>query len=263
MNNKDDIISILNAINEINKKPKQKKKINTNLENSIPKLTQNLGIPPDVDKLILEAEKFKRLSTTSSDTILSQNYAIANDKEEPLILKNEVLDSNQIENLKITELNNIVNNLAEEKKKLLEKIKTLKKEKILQLETTISAEEQEVTKSLESSTKEQLNAIYKQVEKQRQLFLDLKKYSIKIERESNIFKENYERLIIENNELKIKLKISKDQITNYENNKTNLLAVLDQLNEILSKNNIVGISPQKSSTEGSNQKQTSKTELID
>ena len=56
---------------------------------------------------------------------------------------------------------------------------------------------------------------------------------------------------------------SKDQITNYENNKTNLLAVLDQLNEILSKNNIVGISPQKSSTEGSNQKQTSKIELID
>ena len=263
MNNKDDIISILNAINEINEKPKQKKKIKTNLENSIPKLTQNLGIPPDVDKLILEAEKFKRLSTTSSDTILSQNYAIAKNKEEPLILKNEILDSNQIENLKITELNNIVNNLAEEKKKLLEKIKTLKKEKILQLETTISAEEQEVTKSLESSTKEQLNAIYKQVEKQRQLFLDLKKYSIKIERESNIFKENYERLIIENNELKIKLKISKDQITNYENNKTNLLAVLDQLNEILSKNNIVGISPHKSSTEGSNQKETSKIELID
>ena len=83
--------------------------------------------------------------------------------------------------------------------------------------------------------------------KQKKLFLDLENHSIKIERDSNVYKENYERLIIENNELKTKLRIAKEQIVNYETNKTNLLLALDQLNEILAKSNIVGnISPQKS-----------------
>ena len=58
MHNKYDIDSILNAVNEINIKSK---KINvTAVQNSIPKLNQDLKIPLDLDILIQEAEKQKK-----------------------------------------------------------------------------------------------------------------------------------------------------------------------------------------------------------
>ena len=115
-----------------------------------------------------------------------------------------------------------------------------------------------------NETKETLNKIYLQVKRQKELFLNLKSYSIKVESESNVFKDNYERLVIENNELKTRLKIAKEQIINYENNKTNLLSALDQLNEILSKNNIVGkISSQKLSVKNDDLKKNIKIEPAD
>ena len=126
------------------------------------------------------------------------------------------------------------------------------------------AKEREGLKSFENNTKENLKFIYKQVEKQKQLFLELELKSIKIERESKVYKENYERLIIENNELKTRLKITKEQIVNYETNKLDLLSALNQLNEILSKSNIVAkISPQKTSSDVEDQKKETKIDSID
>jgi len=109
------------------------------------------------------------------------------------------------------------------------------------------------------STAENLKSIYKQVEEQKKLFIDFKDYSDKAERDSNVYKENYERLVIENNDLKTRLKISKEQIVNYEGNKKNLLSALNQLNDILSKSNIVGkISPQSTSLKKSEIKKITK-----
>ena len=97
-----------------------------------------------------------------------------------------------------------------------------------------------------------------------QIFLELKIHSTKIERDSSVYKENYERLVVENHELKNRLKITKEQIVSHETNKNELLTALDQLNEILSKNNIVGnISPDKSSYEKKNPKKVTEAESAD
>ena len=71
-------------------------------------------------------------------------------------------------------------------------------------------------------------------------------------------------MIVENNDLKTRLKIAKEQIVNYETNKLNLLSALNQLNEILSKSNIVAkISPQKTSSENKDVKSVTKIDSTD
>ena len=62
MHNIDNINSILSAVNEINLKSKKKSTIVEVKQNSIPKLNHNLKISSDVDKLIQEAEEFKKKS---------------------------------------------------------------------------------------------------------------------------------------------------------------------------------------------------------
>ena len=216
MNDKDDIISILSAIDEINNKPKKKSNEKSSTQNSIPKLNQDLIIPSDVDRIIREAEEYKKTTINYVSTSVVQKRTETSKNENIFILTDEVLN---VEDISISE--SFINN-----------------------------------------TKETLKSIYAQVEKQKKLFLDLKNYSIKIERESQVFKENYERLVIENNDLKIRLKIAKEQIINYEVNKIDLLSALDKLNEILSKSNVVGkIAPQKPSSESF--KKTTKIESND
>ena len=216
MNDKDDIISILSAIHEINNKPKKRSNEKSYTQNSIPKLNQDLIIPSDVDRIIREAEEYKKTTINYVSTSVVQKRTETSKNENIFILTDEVLN---VEDISISE--SFINN-----------------------------------------TKETLKSIYTQVEKQKKLFLDLKNYSIKIERESQVFKENYERLVIENNDLKTRLKIAKEQIVNYEANKIDLLSALDKLNEILSKSNVVGkIAPQKPSSESF--KKTTKIESND
>ena len=216
MNDNDDIISILSAIDEINNKPKRKSNEKSSTQNSIPKLNQDLIIPSDVDRIIREAEEYKKTTINYVSTSAVQKRTETSKNENIFILTDEVLN---VEDISISE--SFINN-----------------------------------------TKETLKSIYTQVEKQKKLFLDLKNYSIKIERESQVFKENYERLVIENNDLKTRLKIAKEQIVNYEANKIDLLSALDKLNEILSKSNVVGkIAPQKPSSESF--KKTTKIESND
>ncbi len=216
MNDKDDIISILSAIDEINNKPKKKSNEKSSTQNSIPKLNQDLIIPSDVDRIIREAEEYKKTTINYVNTSAVQKRTETSKNENIFILTDEVLN---VEDISISE--SFINN-----------------------------------------TKETLKSIYTQVEKQKKLFLDLKNYSIKIEKESQVFKENYERLVIENNDLKTRLKIAKEQIVNYEANKIDLLSALDKLNEILSKSNVVGkIAPQKPSSESF--KKTTKIESND
>ena len=54
------ISSILAAVNDINLKTKKKNSSIAVKQNIIPKLNQDLTIPPDVDKIIGEAEKYKK-----------------------------------------------------------------------------------------------------------------------------------------------------------------------------------------------------------
>ena len=65
MPSKDDINSILNAVNAINLRPKKKKTKVPFVQNFIPKLNEDLKISPDIDKLILEAEEYKKKSSVN------------------------------------------------------------------------------------------------------------------------------------------------------------------------------------------------------
>jgi len=241
MQNKDDIASILNAINEINLKPKKKNAtVTTSAQRFIPKLNPDLIIPSDVDRLIREAEEFKKSSISTLKITPSQNQKIEFSDKDALILTEESFDDYEDKDQIITELNNKVKNLEEKEKKFRLQITNLQKDKILLSRIDTQNFKNEDSQDLINNTKETLKSIYKQVEIQKKLFLELKNYSIKIERDSNVYKENYERLIIENNDLKTRIKIAKEQITKYESNKNDLLSALDQLNEISSQSNIVG-----------------------
>ena len=63
----------------------------------------------------------------------------------------------------------------------------------------------------------------------------------KKESELIFYKENYERLIIENNDLKKRLTNARQQIIGFEQNLKELEGAFEKLNNILSKNSIVKI----------------------
>jgi hypothetical protein len=264
MQNKDDIISILNAVAEINSKPKKKLTSKTTLQNSIPTLKENLSIPSDVDKLIREAENYKKLTVDPSIIVKIQNDQTKFLNENALILNDEAVDVSQNKNNEITELKAEVKKLQETENQLSAQVSDLKKDKLSHEKIVSSTAVSENLNETVSDTRETLKSIYRQIEKQKKLFLDLKNHSIKIERDSDVYRENYERLVIENNELKTRLKIAKDQIVLYESNKTDLLSSLDQLNQILSKSNIVrNISPTEQSSDKADFKKKIKIESID
>ena len=128
MQNKDDIASILNAINEINLKPKKKNTtVTTTIQRFIPKLNPDLIIPSDVDRLIREAEEFKKSSTSTLKITPSQNQKIELSDEDALILTEESFDDYENKDQIITELNNKVKNLEETEKNFVYKLQIYKK----------------------------------------------------------------------------------------------------------------------------------------
>lgn len=306
MHNIDEINSILNAVNEINLKTKIKD-INFGAEkNSIPKLNQDLKVSPDVDKIIKEAEEYKKqslykspkvdLNKIKSDnktqenietqifenlylkstkkikkntlkTIFDLHLKIKNlekklenlqtKKKRPIIkektidkydthikfdnkdvLRKEVVNTLSIQDSSLHLLNNKILNFKKTEEVLRLHIKDLEQDKTLLSNKLKKFDELKVHRNNINEIKENLKSIYKQVEKHKKIFIDLKNYSIKAERNSGFFKENYEKLIVENNEVKKRLIIAKEQIVAHESNKQDLLLSINQLNEILSKTNI-------------------------
>ena len=65
MGSKENISSILDAIDQINLKKKKRITKPSPTQLSIPKFNQDLTIPPDVDKLINEAEEYKKKTIIS------------------------------------------------------------------------------------------------------------------------------------------------------------------------------------------------------
>ena len=306
MHNIDEINSILNAVNEINLKSKIKD-INFGAEkNSIHKLNQDLKVSPDVDKIIKEAEEYKKqslykspkvdLNKTKSDnktqenietqifenlylkstkkikkntlkTIFDLHLKIKNlekklenlqtKKKRPIIkektideydthinfdyknvLRKEVVNTLSIQDSSLHILNNKIINFKKTEEALRFQIIDLEQDKQLLSNKLKKFDELKVHRNNTNKIKENLKSIYKQVEKQKKIFIDLKNYSIKADWNSGFFKENYEKLIVENNEVKKRLIIAKEQIVAHESNKQDLLSSINQLNEILSKTNI-------------------------
>jgi hypothetical protein len=286
MHDVDDINSILEAVNKINSKLPKKSKNTLITQNFVPKLNQELRISPDVDRLIQEAEKHKQnVSFELRQVDLTQNKNNLKEKKYDETFDNiqaQIVDDlyskftkrfkkntlKVIFNLRL-EIKNLENKLENYEK---QKIPTHKKKPLLKSEQLlINTEEklrfqiidleqdktillQKVKKFDELNdyknniiiTKEKLKSIYEQIKKQKIIFIDLTSYSKKIERDSFVFKESYEKLVIENSEIKKRLVIAKEQITTHEKNKLDLIQSINQLNEILSKENIISnITPLK------------------
>jgi len=181
----------------------------------------------------------------NKDKTTSKNKTIHNLKIKE-VLKNDVVTSLKIQDSTIEILNEKIKIFKDTEEKLRLQIIDLELDKTILLKKNKKFDEFKEYSNIIINTKEKLKSIYKQVEKQKKLFINLKNHSLKIERNSFFFKENYEKLIVENNNVKKRLKIAKDQIVAFEKDKLDLLTSIHELNEIVSKTNISPLkSPQK------------------
>jgi hypothetical protein len=169
------INSILEAIEDLNKKTKKITDLNK-IE-----VLKNDDVPVQVDKIIREAEDYKKKKLSKLDTKTSSlDQGVSNDQ-----LFSEVGQNKTI--------------LLNEKIKLEKKIDEIKvsfNKEITELKT-------------------------------------------KLEYRSIIYKEDYEKLIIENNDIKQRLKNAKQQINSFKESKLELEAAISNLNNVLSKSSIV------------------------
>ena len=319
MNESYDLESILNAIEDINTKPKDRSttvKLNIIKKNK-GQISQSEVLLPITEQLILEAEehsgKIKNnrsapLALNEEILILDKEYDEQNlsiisleEFKHDIIKDIHSLPANKVEEktLKIIiDLRHKINNLENEIKTLNEKkehedynsnnntklsdnkehlinedyveqnekdltndesnslsvdvINTLRMQESLIKNLEINEEklrlntidlEQDITlfnnvkindnKNLsEDSNQKFVNKINKQFKKSDQS-------DSKVGREIIFYKENYERLIIENNDVRKKLVNTKKQITSFEQNIKELEDAFENLNNILSKNSII------------------------
>ena len=203
MEEKFNISSILSAVQDLNnKKRKNQKNLKEPLDLKIvPEEKQttslpisNTDIPPDVDKMILEAEQ--HLRQPKQINIEADHRFLELQKVNELLNNEKNITNNEISNLKA---------------------------EIIGLK----------------------NQILSVDEKNKQL-LDLNKNSI---RDFEFYKENYEKLIISNNDLKLRLENVKEQVNNYESIRQELSVAINNLNNILSKSSVItGIQPKNKQT---------------
>jgi len=153
------INSILEAIEDINKKTKKPKNLNN------PQVLKNDAVPPQVDKIIREAEEYKKEKLPKLDTkTLSLDQSVSNDR----LFSNVEQDKTISLNKEITEL------------------------------------------------------------------------KTKLQYQTIIYRENYEKTIIETNNIKQRLDNAKQQINSFKKSKLELEAALLNLNNVLSKSSIIG-----------------------
>jgi len=199
-------------------------------------------------------------STIDNDQLTDNNVPTI-DLDNQDILKDEVITSLKIQDSSIAILNEKIKRFKKQEEKLLFQIIDLEQDKTILLKKNQKFNE---LKDYRDDITIKLKSIYKHVEKQKFLFVDLQNYSIKIKRNLGFFKENYENLIVENKEIKKRLTITKEKIVTHERNKANLLSAINQLNKILSKTNIAAnISPVKTSSNENILEKENKSESIE
>jgi len=182
---------ILDAIEDLNKKTKKIKNLNKT------EVLKSDDVPLQVDKIIREAEEFKKKISSKLDTKTSPlDQGVSNDR----LISYLEQDKNISLGKKI------------ELQKKIEEMKASFNKEITELKT-------------------------------------------KLEYQSIIYKENYEKLIIENHDIKQRLNNAKQQINSFEESKSELEAALSNINNVLSKSSIVGkITPIAFSSNEKNEK---------
>jgi len=207
------------------------KDLEKQLENFQTKKKQSLN----TNKNVLE-DKTVESSKILDPSIITLNKTLAKNKN---FLKDDIVTSLQIQDSTINILNKKIKNFKYSEEKLRTQLIDLEQDKIILLNKAKKFEEVEDYKNIINDIKEMLKSIYKKVAKQKIFFLDLKNYSLKTKRDFSFYKENYEKLIIENNDIKKKLSNTKQQVEAFEEIKKELAYTFENFNNVLSKNSII------------------------
>ena len=159
----------------------------------------------DLYKKTNKRKNITKLNVLKNDDVPPQVDQIIREAEQ---YKNQITNkpkkTNEFNKLQISEFEKDKNILLDEKKKLEEKIKEI------------------------------------------QIFhnAEMYKFKTRLEHQTIIYKENYEKIIIENKDIKQRLENTKKQISSFHKIKSEILITVTKLNETLSKSEIVGsISP--------------------
>ena len=198
----------------------------------------------DLRKQINDLEKKIEVLKISKEKEVSEQYSNRlkfNDNNEHLI-NEDYLESNNEHLINEDNLNDEEEHLLDTKNSNLtdDTIKTLKQQN-LTIKNFEKNEEKlllrivDLEQDISLLDKNKLNQPIFKIEK------DSDQPNHKAEREIIFYRENYERLIIENNEVKKKLVNAKNQIIIFESNIKELENGFDNLNNILSKNSIIKI----------------------
>ena len=204
----------------------------------------------DLHKKIHDLEKKIEVISSNKmgqDFVQEQNFDSINDNKEHLI-NEEALnvdehlinqeDDNELSEVTIKTLkiqNSLIKNLENNEEKLRIKIVDLEQDI-----TILSNKKTNVIKNIPDDGIEfKKNYLTNET-------VDIQQKKTKTRAELIFFKENYERVIIDNDDLKKKLSISKERIIIFEKNIKELETAFDNLNNILSKNSIIKLNEQPS-----------------
>ena len=170
--------------------------------------------------------------------ITNKNISSFNFKNKD-ILSNEIVTSLQIQDSSIAIQNKKIIDYKKTEERLRFQIINLEQDKTLLLFKLKKFDELKNYRQNTIDTKEILRFVYNQVKKQKKIFMDLKKYSTKAQQDSAFFKENYEKLIVENNNIKKKLLNATQQVEAFEEIKKELALTFQNFNNVLSKSSII------------------------
>ena len=228
MNDINYINSILTAVDEINLLSKKKKNTNvSSSQNFIPKLNKNSKIPTDINNIISEAEEYRKKPSNEHATndltednnlhkeISNLNFKIEDLGKELKKLKlvyedKTTLDSKAVNSTNILEAT--IDNLNKKITKFKKTEDQLKSQILgIMQDNNIITQKNKNLENLYNSTKITKNdkdtriiliSIYNKVKKYKKIFLHLRNILLNAERDLNFYKENYERLDIQNDTLK-------------------------------------------------------------
>ena len=185
---------------------------------------------------IILKDEFVESLKESGPSIIKLNEVLSKNKN---FLKDEIVTSLQIQDSTIDILNEKIKKFINTEKRLRSQLIDLEQDKSILLKKAEKFEEVIDYKKIINDTKEILKTIHRKVAKQKKIFLALKNYSIKTERDFSFYKENYEKLIIENDDIKKKLSNTKQQVEAFEEIKKELAYTFENFNNVLSKNSII------------------------
>jgi len=218
------------------------KKIKKNTLKTIFDLREKI-ISLETELEILNTTTVENNAISATDSNLNKNNEhLINDEKEHLI-NEDILDINK--NLNFNEKNEDLSltvvktlQLQESTIKKFEKNEEKLLLKIVDLEQDISLLNNKKKNSEESSSKYLKQELTNNLEKNNK---ESNQANFNAEMETNFYKKNYEKLIIENHDIKKKLTNTKNMTIIYEQNIKELEIAFENLKDILSKNSIINL----------------------